>query len=358
MEDFSDYDEEDGPLETEVEEKEHTLGDIKLIFKIFLAEDDDEFTSWMSTIHVHCSHNGKVIGRGLGRYVKRDHIRSAFWRDTEEPCQELSKVAFQLFDRYGRLKKEFKDHPIRKGTGVWGSELDLGSFFVIEDLQVDKEWHRKGVGKIIALFLIEKSRSGRREPDFSLVIPGWLTRDVASEIDGKTKLEQREVEFRAEDVARSFWRSLGFRRIGASCCFGLSNEPSHTAHGLLSNDDFDPAVEEPELDEGPKNESFVERSVEPAKKSWRLKLLKDRLPLHHAAITLPDSECVEFFSAFRISEKSTDEWGKLDRFSKNVLHIAATELKVKSVRWLLDSSGIGQTLSLSRNVEGNTPLEQ
>jgi hypothetical protein len=87
----------------------------------------------MSTIHVHCSHEGKVIGRGLSRYVKRDHIRSAFWRDMEGPCQELSKVAFQLFNRYGRLKKEFKNHPIRMGTGVWGSELDLGSFFVIED---------------------------------------------------------------------------------------------------------------------------------------------------------------------------------------------------------------------------------
>jgi hypothetical protein len=41
IEDFSDYDEEDGLLETEVEEKGHALDDIKLIFKIFLAEDDD-----------------------------------------------------------------------------------------------------------------------------------------------------------------------------------------------------------------------------------------------------------------------------------------------------------------------------
>jgi hypothetical protein len=142
IEDFSDYDE-DGPLETEVEEKGHALGDIKLIFKIFQAEDNDgEFTRWMSTIHVHCSHEGKVIGRGLGRYVKRDRIRSAFcviWKG-------LARNSPRLLSSYQPLwpsQKEFKNHPIRKGTGVWGSELDLGSFFVIEDLQVDQEWRHK-----------------------------------------------------------------------------------------------------------------------------------------------------------------------------------------------------------------------
>jgi hypothetical protein len=41
---------------------------------------------------------------------------------------------------------------------------------------------------------------------------------------------------------------------------GLANEPSHAAHRLLSTDDFDPAVEEPELDEGPEDGSFGDRS--------------------------------------------------------------------------------------------------
>lgn len=122
-------------------------------------------------------------------------------------------------------------------------------------------------------------------------LPGYLTRDVKSEIEGKTKLEQREVKFRAEDVARSFWRSLGFRRIGASCCFDLANEPSHAAHRLLSTDYFDPAVEEPELHEGPEDGGFGDRSLEPAKESWRLKPLKDRChvtiqlsPFHTASV--------------------------------------------------------------------------
>jgi hypothetical protein len=89
--DFDDEEESMGSEETEVEQKEHSLGDQKLTFKIFLAENEDhedEFTRWMQTICVHCSYEGKEIGRGFGRYVQRDRIRDSFWRDMEEPCQE------------------------------------------------------------------------------------------------------------------------------------------------------------------------------------------------------------------------------------------------------------------------------
>lgn len=249
--DFDDEEESMGPEETEVEQKEHSLGDQKLTFKIFLAEDDDEFTRWMQTIHVYCSYEGKAIGRGFGRYVHRDRIRDNFWRDMEEPCQELSSIAFGLFDRYGRLRRELKDHPIQKGIGVWGPELDLGSFFVIEDMLIDKEWRRKAIGTKIVTYLVEKSRTGSRDSQYSLVAPGWLTRDIESDTRGKTKDEQREIRARAYDNAVSFYRSLGFRRIGASSCFGLATDESHPARAILPTDDFDPAEEGPDVDEGP-----------------------------------------------------------------------------------------------------------
>jgi len=343
--DFDDEEESMGSEETEVEQKEHSLGDQKLTFKIFLAENEDhedEFTRWMQTICVHCSYEGKEIGRGFGRYVQRDRIRDSFWRDMEEPCQELSRIAFELFDRYGRLRKELKDHPVQKGTGVWGSELDLESFFVIEDLLIDKEWRRKAIGTKIVTYLIEKSRARSRDPQFSLVAPGWLTRDIESDIRGKTKDEQQEIKVRAFDNAVSFYRSLGFRRIGASSCFGLATDTSHPARAILPTDDFDPAVGERDVDEGPEHESSADWGVDQNRKSWRLELLKDRLPLHHATITLPDSECVEFFRAWKTSENPADEWTKVDRYSNNALHIAACELKVQTVRWLIDDSGEGQ----------------
>ena len=357
--DFDDEEESMDPEETEVEQKEHSLGDQKLTFKMFLAEDDgDEFTRWMQTIHVYCSYEGKEIGRGFGRYVHRERIRDSFWRDMGKPCQELSKIASGLFDRYGHLRRELKDHPIQKGTGVWGPELDLGSFFVIEDLIIDKEWRRKAIGTKIVTYLVEKSRTGSRDSEYSLVTPGWLTRDIESDTRSKTEDEQREIRARAYDNAVSFYRSLGFRRIGASSCFGLATDESHPARAILPTDDFDPAEEDPDVDEGPEYESFAEWGVDQNHKSWRLELLKDRLPLHHATITLSDSECVEFFRAWKSDENPADEWTKVDRYSNNVLHVAACELKIQTVRWLIDDLGEGQILSLAKNVKGYTPIEE
>jgi hypothetical protein len=353
-------DEEDmGPPELEVEEKEYYFGESQesgLSFKVYLQEEYDEFERWMRTIHVRCSYDGKEIGRGLGRYVNRDRIRDAFWRDMEQPCEELSKVAFQLFDRYGRLKQELKDHMIRKGTGVWGSELDLGPLFIIEEVCIDRDWRRKGVGKRIVTCLIEKSRAGKRNPAFSLVAPGWLTREIEPDIRGKTKLEAQQIQSCVQGVAISLYRSLGFRRIGASGFFGLATDPSHPAHTIPSIADFDPADAEPDIDEGPN--TVADWFGDPARSSWRLKLLEERLPLHHAAITLPDEECVEFFHKFKISNVLMDDWGKVDRFSKNVLHVAACEFKIQSVRWLLESANEGHTLSAARTIEGYTPQEE
>jgi len=356
---FGEEDDEDdqGPPETEIEIQEESFNDMQVEFKIFLAEDDDEFIRWMSTIHVHCTHNGEIIGRAFGRYIKRDLIRPTFWRDMEEPSEELAAVAFGVFDRYGRLKKEFKDHPIRQGTGAWGSELDLGAIFLAEDIFINKEWRRRGIGRRVAHHLLEKARKGGRMLKFSLVVPGRLYRDIESDLKGKTQLEQRVIQFGAADVSSAFWRSLGFRRIGASACLGFAEDASHATHRILAKNDFEPAIEDPELDEAPEHESVADRNVEPAKNSWRLALLKDRLPLHHAVLTLSDIECVEFFTTFKNSDKPNDEWIKVDRSRMNVLHIAAGEVDPQSVHWLLDNSEYGETLLAARDVNGNTPLE-
>ncbi|CZR56632.1 uncharacterized protein PAC_06521 [Phialocephala subalpina] len=357
---YFDDDEDMGPPECEVEEKEYYFGgsqEFKLIFKAYLQEDDDEFERWMKTIHVSCSYDGKEIGRGFGRYVDRDRIRHTFWRDMEEPCEELSKVAFDLFDRHGRLKQELRDHTIRKGTGVWGSELDIGPLFFIEEVCVDRDWRRKGVGKRIVTSLIEKSRAGRRAPEFLLVGPGWLSREIEPDTQGKTKLEEQQIQIRVRGVAISLYRSLGFRRIGASSFFGLATDPTHPAHTIPSGADFDPTDPEPDF-EGPETQLVEDWFGDPARSSWRLKLLQERLPLQHAAFTLPDGECVEFFNKFKISNMSMDDWGKVDRFSKNALHVAACEFKVQSVRWLLENANEGQTLSLARTTEGYTPQEE
>jgi len=355
---MSDSDEDGfGPPELEVEMTTLTIANpenFQVALKSYRQEDDDEFEEWMQTLFVTCTYDGKEIGRGFGRYVKRGFIRDNFWRNMEEPCEELSSIAFKLFDRYGRLKEEYINHPIRKGTGCWGTELDLGNLFILEYISIDKGFRRKGVGKAMVNALIAKAHSGERNPAFTIVSPGYLTRDVEKESHGKSKQEHREIINRAHDTASAFYRSLGFRRIGASRCFGLATDLSHKARTLLVSEDFDLPELGPDPhddDKGDDDDFFGTKAKEKA-----MNRMKEEFPLHHAILSLADEKCVEYFESYK-SPDNIDEWVKSDRFGNNVLHHAACELKPKSVQWLLHNVDDGERISSGRNREGHTPLE-
>jgi GNAT superfamily N-acetyltransferase len=130
----------------------------------------------------------------------------------EGPSHDLSQVAHEVFDRYGRLKQEFKTHAVLKGSGCWGEELDLGSLFVVEYVEIEKSWRRKGIGKEIITSLIRKANAGGRTPAFNLVLPGYLDGDVEKDTITMKHSERRAFISGVLDGVRSFYRSLGFRR--------------------------------------------------------------------------------------------------------------------------------------------------
>lgn len=72
--------------------------------------------------------------------------------------------------------------------------------------------------------LIQKASKIESYPPLQhvLVAPGWLRSDVGSEVESKSAREQREIIHRTVDSAIAFYRSLGFRRVGASDHFALS----------------------------------------------------------------------------------------------------------------------------------------
>lgn len=289
-------------------------------------------------------------------YEHRDWIRSTFWTDMEEPCHELSSVAFKLFDRYGRLKEEFKTHPIRKGSGCWGDEFDTGSLLVIELVDVDKTWRRKGIGASIITSLIKKANTAKRETPFIIVVPGWVNHDIQDDVRGKNDSQRQAIQYSAQEGAETFYRSLGFRRIGASSVLGLAQDPNHKAHKLLPDGDFD-------LPDGNLEDVKAERPSESifndlAEQHATMKNLQTRLPLHHAALTLLDLECVAFFDLFIKEGGDVADFRVGDRSNKNVLHVAAGELKVKTIRWLLENADRDNVLSSGRTLKGYTPVEE
>ncbi|KAK6610903.1 hypothetical protein H4I96_02501 [Botrytis cinerea] len=337
--------------------------------RLFLTKDD-EFADWLHMIHVNCTVDGKRIGHAFGQYICREEIREDFWSEMEAPSRELSLVAFKLFDRYGYLNGHLKNHCVQKGTGVWGDELDFGSLFILEHVEVtERKWRRKGLGRAMVGDLVKKAevlhkpsplntpednmfedmfwfgRNKERERRAKIHIismPGYLRHDVEPQYEGKSEPEQHEINSRAIDSAISFHRSLGFRRIGASSYFGLSPDPNHKSHSLAIQDDFDPPkppstpAEEPEL-----------VGLE--------KLRKKLTPLNFAAVSLPDVELLEFYKTFQIEDEK--EWKQVDHLDNTLLHITACQFKLQSVQWLMDNVNDKQSLTSARNIDGYTPLE-
>jgi GNAT superfamily N-acetyltransferase len=357
-----DYDSEegddDGAPPREVEEEEIELANAKIKVKVFLQDDLPAFNKWMHTIIVKCRAEDTDIGTGIGRYVRRGFITPNFRRDMDRPCQELSSIAYEIFDRYGRLRQEFKNHAVLKGTGVFGNELDDGDLFVVEYMFIQPEWRRKGLGTKIMETLTNKACTRGRSPSFTLVIPGWLRTDVGKRCDGKTEKEKRAIRDIACENAIAFYRSLKFRRIGLSGCFAVPADLTHKAYTLLASEDLDPA--EPEHDseddeEDENKDTWSPFSEDNNREKKRLEFLQQRMPLHHATVTMTDSDCVKFFAKF---DGADDEWMKKDRFHQNVLHLAACKLKPLSVNWLLKNVDTNKRLSSARTLKGLTPLEQ
>ena len=109
----------------------------------------DEWEDWPWLHHLEVSVDSPkkdFIGACSGNVVDRKRIRADFYTEMEAPTHELSELAFGLFDRWGNIKSDYLEHPVKKGSGVWGKELNRGSFFYIENLKVDKDHYRQGFG--------------------------------------------------------------------------------------------------------------------------------------------------------------------------------------------------------------------
>lgn len=148
--------------EQDIEEHEYiTSGDANRTVKLrlFLTDEQMGESKWMKNFVAECTCDGVAVAPALARYIHRENIRSEFWEKMEEPSEETCSVAFHAFDRYGTVRTKYKDHPVQRGTGVWGNELDYGPLFLIEKLHITAlELRRKGLGQGVVSLLLEKAK--------------------------------------------------------------------------------------------------------------------------------------------------------------------------------------------------------
>lgn len=209
-------------------------------------DDEDNYSDygehpWLETIRgtaapprsTPSSSKESKIGSCLARLIRRGQMRASFWLEMEEPSQETADLAFELFDRYGRLQTDYYNHDILKGAGVWGKELDHGDLLLFEEIQIDRQWRRQGVASQMVKAILEKARAkvAPRVRFFALVKPGYLTSEVRSSEESPEKHEA---------IAQSFWKSLGFRRVGTSSWLAFTDLVEHPSRQLEAGQDQEP----------------------------------------------------------------------------------------------------------------------
>ncbi|KAF4181095.1 hypothetical protein CNMCM8060_009741 [Aspergillus lentulus] len=371
---------EDLNREQEIEEHEYTTsGDTARTVKIrlFLTDEETNESGWMTNFVAECTCDGVVVATALARYIHREGMRSEFWEKMEEPSEETCNVAFHLFDRYGAVKAKYKDHPVQRGTGAWGIELDHGPLFLIEKLHVRAlKLRRKGLGQKIVSLLLNKARlfclddkPDGEHADFiygsneafelawtlhALVSPGVLTADIESQLVGKSAEERLTIRTRTQSAAINFWRSCGFRRIGASRCFAFSFDLQHPSRAIAAASDFDPRTSHAKDLENEELEVIYEADRFTGVKKTKMERLRDALPLHHAALTLMDEELKTFFATHADDEIG---WDRVTNSEATLLHITACKLKPLSTQWLLENVHYADRWKTARDIDGYTPLE-
>jgi hypothetical protein len=257
------YMDDDEDYEWEVEEHEYTAPGVQahmIKIRLSLTHAEEEEVPWMEDFHARCSCNGATVATAKARYIDRERIRSHFWQQMEEPSEEMSKLAFEVFDQSGTVKSNFMDHPVQRGTGAWGDELDPGPLFLIKELHVTAlEYRQKGLGQRIVSLLLDKAlgyfelidqlaKSYRQATGsaaqplifHALVLPGRLNADAQLQSVGKSVREILDMNAQALGGTLQFWRKCGFRRIGASKCLAFSFAPQHPSRALAVASDFDP----------------------------------------------------------------------------------------------------------------------
>lgn len=265
-----DYQDDSGHEDSEMGDEKHgSCGDGGSSEEEEDPEEEDDYNGfsswpWLKVYYPEEKKGNKAIAGGRAFLIDREPIRDDFFTEMEAPVQELSDLAYDLFDRFSRLKREFIEHPVKRGSGVWGEELNRGKLLDFERISVDKKFRRQGIGRKIVTELWAKVRAetdaeikskdtlaqmftvltaGDQECKFALAWGTPLNSDEAEkEAEGLSEEAQEELHQARQSEVIAFWRSLGFRRIGSSNWFALAADPTHPAHSLPAASDYDPPV--------------------------------------------------------------------------------------------------------------------
>ncbi|KAJ5711920.1 hypothetical protein N7488_006076 [Penicillium malachiteum] len=342
-------------LEQEIDLHEYMICGYAVKIRLSLIDDDerDFDQAWVMNYVAECNCNGVFVATALVRYFHRKEITPWFWEKMQEESEGMCSFAFEVFDHRGDLMKKYKKHPVLRGTGVWRSELDRGPLLFFEKVDITaSELRGKGLEKRVVSLLLEKIQKliiarKRLSKGLGAVALFGMPLDKSPE-------ERLMIQYKAEAVTIDFWRSCGFRRIGASDCFAFSFNADHPSHNIAAAFDFNPRRSYARDLENQKLRVIYEADSSIGTNKLRIKRLRNALPLHRAALTLTDKELMAFFVT-HVDDKLG--WDRVDNSEATLLHLTACGAKPLSLQWLLENIRLAAYWKTARDIDGYTPFE-
>ncbi|KAH8814883.1 hypothetical protein F5884DRAFT_770309 [Xylogone sp. PMI_703] len=286
--------------------------------------------------------SAQSIGICTGILLKRDIITpmfhsmvaTAYYETRME--HELFNLIFTLFDRFGRFRTVFQEHPVKRGSGIWREELDNGNIVILDSMFVLSDGTSKDELIIeIVNWFIERARD--KSGNILIVQPtkscfDWMEDVFANgiTISGTWISRPTDPEWPA---ASFFFTLMGFRRIGNTDYFGLPLTFLCGSFGVSIADDYPQTP----LCIGPPRLPQFEN-------------LQRGIALH------PDTTITQKLRRFRFyTSANHSDWFVGDKNGNTILHSAAIFMKPQAVRWILNN--FGRCLIRKRNHRGETPLE-
>jgi hypothetical protein len=264
----------------------------------------------------------KWHGLCYAKLIFRVDIRSNFadWVTSVGP--QLKRMAQDLFDRYGRLRPEFKDHPYMRGSGIWGDELNVGNILLIERLLADKHVRYRGKGRAIFNEVLENAHAN--SPKDSFIVITCIDKGVPLTLEDEAKMEHKMRD------GVSFIRSLGFRRLGNTPWFAYSVQPGHKSRAMLPGDDYDPP-------------SVVHPTTNLYEFAFHIIPWNDEV------------SCLRFFKDCLDNVDSSElNWASTNKRGRTVMHEAALHIYPSVLGLIMEHA---PQLTVTRDSAGATPFE-
>lgn len=307
---------------------------------------------------------GVPIANIVAQRIDREPIRVDFYTQMEGPTQDTCDLAFDLFDRWGCIKDDFLRHPIKKGTGVWGEELNQGEMLLFEFISVDRDFRRQGVGKKLVQDLwanvwpeptkakegFEFAGSEEKPYEFAIVWPTYLNNGDLEQHDLSPEALEVYAET-SEAEAVSFWRSLGFRRIGTSRWFALAANPAHPSHKLSAQADYNPPQKNSTQDALHDSIQTIVSRKPPKPQGFDI-----TNEFFHFQISIDDSLVTLMQSHLHTHGATHPSWLSVDKNGDTVGHLGTKWPKL--LEWLLNQPLYSANSLFSiRNHQGETPAD-